>query len=98
MQQAVERSRDRRGLRLFGMLAAAWLCTGAAALPERGTPQDQEACTPDVFRLCSDKIPDEPQILACLQSKVGQLSPACETVIAPTPVSGHRKRRRHNAA
>ena len=84
--------RRRRRMRLLSVLAVAWLCTGATKLPERGTAEEQEACTPDVFRLCSAEIPDEPQILACLESKREQLSPACGKVITPTPERQHRKR------
>ncbi len=94
MKQAAGPSRNRHRVRLIGVLAIAWLCTGATTLPERGSPEEQEACTPDVFRLCSDKIPDEPQILACLQSKQEQLSPACGKVFAPAPDPKHRKRKR----
>ncbi len=76
------------------VLALASLCTGATTLPDRGSQADQEACTPDVFRLCSDFVPDEPQILACLQAKHDQLSPACGKVIEPAarPERGRRRR------
>lgn len=84
--------RPRRRVRLVSVIAVAWLCTGAAKLPERGTAEEQEACTPDVFKLCSAFIPDEPQILACLESKREQLSPACGAVITPPPERQRRKR------
>lgn len=92
MQHAFGRNTGRRDLRLLGVLVLAYLCTGATALQERGTQADQDACTPDVFRLCSDLIPDEPQILACLQNKREQLSPACGKVIGP-PERPRRRRR-----
>lgn len=92
MEHAFDRSAQRRRSRLLGTLALAWLCTGATTLQDRGTQADQDACTPDVFRLCSDFIPDEPQILACLQTKHDQLSPACGRVVDP-PARPHRKRR-----
>ena len=92
MTQAFERTAIQRAASLLGVLAAAWLCIGATTLQDRGTQSDQEACTPDVFRLCSAQIPDEPQILACLQSKLDQLSPACSRVMAPAPVRHRRKR------
>lgn len=96
MTQAFGRTPDRRGARFLGVLALAWLCTGATTLPDRGTQADQDACTPDVFKLCSDFIPDEPQILACLKSKRDQLSPACGKVMAPTPDRPHRRRSRQD--
>lgn len=93
MTQVFGRTRDRHRAPLFVVVAVAWACTGATTLQDRGTQQDQEACTPDVFRLCSAMIPDEPQILTCLQSKVDQLSPECGKVIAPATDRKHRRRR-----
>lgn len=77
---------------LLAAIGVAWLCTAATPLPDRGTPADQDACTPDVFRLCSGFIPDEPQILACLMSKRAELSPACGKVLAPAPDKKHPRR------
>ena len=57
-----------------------------------GTPDEQQACTPDVFSLCSSFIPDEGPILACLRSKRTQLSPACAKVLfSPTKQKKHRQ-------
>jgi hypothetical protein len=54
---------------------------GAAFAQEhRGTLEQQMACTPDVWRLCSDQIPDENRIVACLQANTPQLSSACRAV------------------
>src|ERR1700754_1795566 len=54
---------------------------GAAFAQEnRGTMEQQMACTPDVWRLCSDQIPDENRIVACLQANTPQLSTACRAV------------------
>jgi hypothetical protein len=53
-----------------------------AALAEeyRGTMEQQMACTPDVWRLCSDQIPDVNRIVACLQRNTPNLSGACRAV------------------
>ena len=59
-----------------------------------GTPQEQDACTPDVFSLCSGFIPNEAPILACLQSKRPQLSPACANVLFP-PTKPKKRRLTH---
>ena len=56
-----------------------------------GTAEEQAACTPDVFSLCSSEIPDEKRIVACLNRKIGQLSPECRKVIAG-PVSNKNRR------
>lgn len=97
MTNVFGRSGDRHRAPVFTVLAVAWFCTGATTLQDRGSTQDQEACTPDVFRLCSAMIPDEPQILACLQSKVDQLSPDCGKVIAPAPDRKHRRKRERSS-
>ncbi|QOG18375.1 MULTISPECIES: hypothetical protein [Bradyrhizobium] len=54
---------------------------GAASAQEyRGTMEQQMACTPDVWRLCSDQIPDVNRIVACLQQNSPQLSSGCRAV------------------
>ena len=46
----------------------------------RGIMEQQMACTPDVWRLCSDQIPDVSRITACLQQNTPQLSSGCRAV------------------
>ncbi len=54
---------------------------GAAFAEEyRGTMEQQMACTPDVWRLCSGEIPDVNRIVACLQQNTPQLSSGCRAV------------------
>jgi len=59
------------------------LCGFAASgsAQERGTPEERRTCTPDVFKHCSDFIPDPDRITACLRQKVRELSPQCRLVI-----------------
>ena len=52
----------------------------AAAEDYRGTMEQQMACTPDVWRLCSSQIPDVNRIVACLQQNTTQLSSECRAV------------------
>jgi hypothetical protein len=57
----------------------------AAAAPAsseeyRGTWEQQMACTPDVWRLCSDQVPDVSRIVACLRQNSPQLSNNCRAV------------------
>ncbi|MEY9756638.1 hypothetical protein [Bradyrhizobium yuanmingense] len=52
----------------------------ASAQEYRGTMEQQMACTPDVWRLCSDQIPDVNRIVACLQQNTPQLSSGCRAV------------------
>ena len=46
----------------------------------RGTWEQQMACTPDVWRLCSDQVPDVSRIVACLRQNTPQLSTNCRAV------------------
>jgi hypothetical protein len=46
----------------------------------RGTWEQQMACTPDVWRLCGDQIPDVNRIVACLRQNTPQLSTGCRAV------------------
>lgn len=54
--------------------------SGACAEEYRGTFEQQMACTPDVWRLCFDKIPDANRITACLRQNTPQLSDGCRSV------------------
>ena len=65
----------------FAALAAGAAASPAARAEEyRGTMEQQMACTPDVWRLCSDQIPDVNRIVACLQRNTPQLSDGCRAV------------------
>src|SRR3954465_2307055 len=46
----------------------------------RGTWEQQMACTPDVWRLCSDQVPDVGRIVTCLRQNTPQLSNNCRAV------------------
>ena len=56
---------------------------GAQAVPDlfKGTPQEQAACSPDAARFCSDDIPDNLKVLACLQEHRAKLRKACRKVL-----------------
>ncbi|MCA1532683.1 hypothetical protein I6F21_08990 [Bradyrhizobium sp. NBAIM03] len=54
--------------------------SAGSAQEYRGTMEQQMACTPDVWRLCSDQIPDVNRIVACLQQNTPQLSSGCRAV------------------
>ena len=71
----------RLGVLGLAMLLALASARSAAAM-DQGSEQDRRACTPDVFRLCSEFIPDAARITSCLQTKVRLLSPECRTVFA----------------
>jgi hypothetical protein len=52
----------------------------ASSQEYRGTWEQQMACTPDVWRLCGDQIPDVSRIVACLRQNTPQLSNGCRAV------------------
>ena len=60
----------------------------------RGTPEQQQACTPDVMRLCNAEIPDVGRITACMKRNRSNLSPACGSVFG---VGVRRHHTRHRA-
>jgi len=74
-------------LGLFGLvLAAASLISPNPAFAY--TADQQQACTPDAFRLCSSEIPDVERITACMVRNRAQLSPECRIYFRspePTP-------------
>lgn len=47
----------------------------------KGTPAEQRACSRDATRLCSDDIPDDFAVLACLQKHRKQLHKSCLAVL-----------------
>jgi hypothetical protein len=74
-----------RAHRIVLRLAMSIACGIAVATPAfseeyRGTFEQQLACTPDVFRLCGEHIPDANRIVACLRQNTPQLSGACRSV------------------
>jgi hypothetical protein len=54
----------------------------SASAQERETAEERRACTPDVFKHCSDLIPDADRITVCLPQKVRELNPECRVLIA----------------
>src|SRR5216683_5575770 len=69
----------------------------AVSQENRGTMEQQMACTPDVWRFCGDQIPDVNRIVACLRQNTPQLSGGCRAVFesnanAPEPQAVPRRR------
>ncbi len=70
----------------------ATLALSLSMLPTAGyayTAEEQQACQPDAFRLCSSEIPDVDRVTACMVAKKSQLSPECRRFFRsdPEPVS-----------
>ena len=69
------------GLMLATALAVSlWPATGRAY-----TPEQEQACTGDAFRLCSSEIPDVSRVTACMVAKKSQLSPQCRAFFRSGP-------------
>jgi hypothetical protein len=80
---------------------ACWLAVLAGAgvfslsgVNAQGSPEEQQACTPDAMRLCADAIPDVPKVTACMNAKYSQLSRPCQIAMrgAPRHVTPHYRR------
>ncbi len=65
---------------IVALTLAASVAPSFAATKNQGSEEARRACTPDVFRLCSEFIPNADKITACLKAKQSQLSPACKAV------------------
>ena len=86
----------------FGLGAVLMLSgyIGAASAQEadyQGTEQQRMACTPDVFRLCWDSIPNVSQIVSCLRRERPRLSAGCRAVFEQSePSRGVRRFAKHH--
>ena len=73
--------RTQRIVLTLAVAAGAMAAVAPASSQEyRGTWEQQMACTPDVWRLCSDQVPDVSRIVACLRQNTPQLSNNCRAV------------------
>jgi hypothetical protein len=45
------------------------------------SPEAQQMCTGDAFRLCSAEIPDIPKVTACMRRQRASLSAGCRQVM-----------------
>jgi hypothetical protein len=67
------------------LLATALAVSIAPAAGQTYTPEQEQACTGDAFRLCSSEIPDVARVTACMVAKKSQLSPPCRAQFRPDP-------------
>lgn len=68
---------------LPGAITGLLMLAATAANAQEGTLTQRNACKPDVFRLCSNFIPDPTAITNCLERNRPNLSPACHAVFSP---------------
>jgi hypothetical protein len=78
------------------MLAMALSASLVASAAYAYTPEQQQACSPDAFRLCGDAIPNVDRVTACMIRRKSELSPGCRVYFrSPEPgaaraVTAHR--------
>ena len=82
----------------FGLMLATALA--ALVVPSAGqayTPEEEQACSNDAFRLCGPEIPDVDRVTACMIRNKSQLTPGCrvyfrepEAASEVTPVASGR--------
>jgi hypothetical protein len=71
----------RLGLMLAILLPVSIWAAAASAY----TPEEQQACSDDAFRLCSAEIPDVDRVTVCMVRNKAQLSPGCRVFFRPDP-------------
>jgi len=69
------------GFMLATALAVSMLPTAGRAY----TPEQEQACSGDAFRLCSAEIPDVDRVTVCMIRNKSQLSPECRVFFRPEP-------------
>jgi hypothetical protein len=75
-------ARFRLGLRLATLLSVSIWAAAASAY----TPEEQQACSSDAFRLCGPEIPDVDRVTVCMIRNKSQLSPGCRVFFrSPEP-------------
>jgi hypothetical protein len=75
-------------VRLGNFQSALLLATAfsVSMLPTAGrayTPEQQQACSPDAFRLCGPEIPDVDRVTVCMIRHKAELSPPCRAFFRP---------------
>ena len=71
-------------IRNFQLGATLAVALTLSILPNAGhayTQEEQAACQPDAFRLCSSEIPNIPKITACMIKHRADLSDGCRAVM-----------------
>jgi hypothetical protein len=74
-----------RNFRLGLMLATALSVSTWPVASRAYTPEQEQACSGDAFRLCSAEIPDVDRVTVCMVRNKSQLSPGCRAYFRPEP-------------
>jgi hypothetical protein len=73
---------------IFAALTAA-SAAQAESQEYRGTPAQQNACRPNVFKFCAGEIPDVRKITACLRRNISRLTPDCQAIFLAADQQPH---------
>ena len=96
-EQRVGRAK-RLALHLLAVTALGLTAAVTLSATARAQAVDAEqACTPDVFRLCNAYIPDRGRITACLRANRRALSAPCAGVFSPKKATRVAKAKRGKA-
>jgi Cysteine rich repeat len=66
---------------LLSAALVACVTSTVLAQSQQGTPQEREACAPDVRKFCKSANDETMRVLACLQANRGKISAACNNVL-----------------
>ena len=66
------------------LLATAFSVSMLPTAGEAYTPEQQQACSPDAFRLCGPEIPDVDRVTVCMIRHKAELSPPCRAFFRPS--------------
>jgi hypothetical protein len=77
-----------RGIQLGMLLVTALAVSISPAAGQTYTPEQEQACTGDAFRLCSSEIPDVGRVTACMVAKQDQEAGETGDLTAPPPFQG----------
>jgi hypothetical protein len=94
---ALGKQRLRDGI-MLAIVLWVWPATGWARSPDQ-----QQACTDDAFRLCGPEIPDVARVTACMVRRQAALSPGCRVYFRPAhtvakPRKPHKSRKPAHSA
>jgi hypothetical protein len=79
-----------RSFELGLTLAAALAASTLAGESQAYTPEEEQACSGDAFRLCGAEIPDVDRVTVCMVRNKSQLSPGCRVFFRSEPESDVR--------
>jgi hypothetical protein len=74
-----------RNFQLGLMLAMVLSVSMWPAASRAYTPDEEQACSDDAFRLCGSEIPDVDRVTLCMVRNKSRLSPGCRVYFRPEP-------------